>query len=197
MPTNAEIAKFEDFGLNDEQRVSYRTRHVIEMVEPNPKWPALFILIAQRIQAALGARALAIEHIGSTSVPDLPAKDVIDINLVIADPTAEGDYVRDLEDAGFQFLSRMKEHRFFGLDEPYANIHVWDPDSSEIVRHRIFKEWLLDHEDDRLVYAEAKRHAASAARQAGDTANEYNERKQPVIREILRRAFAAHGISES
>lgn len=108
MPTNAEIAKFEDFGLNDEQSVSYRPRRVIEIVEPNPKWPSLFILIAQRIQAALGGRALAIEHIGSTSVPGLPAKDVIDINLVVADPTAEGDYVRDLEDAGFQFLSRMK-----------------------------------------------------------------------------------------
>ncbi len=108
MPTNAEIATFEDFGLHDVQRVSHRPHRVIEMVEPNPKWPSLFLLIAQRIQAALGGRALAIEHIGSTSVPDLPAKDVIDINLVVADPAAEGDYVRDLEDAGFQFLSRMK-----------------------------------------------------------------------------------------
>jgi GrpB-like predicted nucleotidyltransferase (UPF0157 family) len=108
MPTNAEIAKFEDFGLNDVQTISYRPRRVIEMVEPNPKWPSSFILIAQRIQAALGGRALAIEHIGSTSVPGLPAKDVIDINLVVADPTAEGDYVRDLENAGFQFLSRLK-----------------------------------------------------------------------------------------
>jgi GrpB-like predicted nucleotidyltransferase (UPF0157 family) len=74
---------------------------------------------------------------------------------------------------------------------------VWGPDSSEIVRHRIFKEWLLDHEDDRLAYAEVKRQAAPAAREAGDTVIEYNERKQPVIREILKRAFAAHGISES
>jgi GrpB-like predicted nucleotidyltransferase (UPF0157 family) len=105
MPTNAEIAKFEDFGLNDVQRISYRPRRVIE---PNPKWHSSFVLIAQQIQATLGGRALAIEHIGSTSVPDLPAKDVIDINLVVADPTAEGDYVRDLEDAGFQFLSRQK-----------------------------------------------------------------------------------------
>lgn len=108
MPTNAEIAKFEDFGLNDMQRISYRPRRVIEMVEPNPTWHSSFVLIAQRIQAALGGRALAIEHIGSTSVPDLPAKDVIDINLVVTDPTAEEDYVQDLEDAGFQFLSRMK-----------------------------------------------------------------------------------------
>lgn len=108
MLTNAEIANFEDFGLNDVQRISYRPVRVIEMVEPNPKWHSSFVLIAQRIQAALGGRALAVEHIGSTSVPDLPAKDIIDINLVVADPTAEGDYVRDLEDAGFQFISRMK-----------------------------------------------------------------------------------------
>jgi len=194
MPTNAEIANFEDFGLNNIERISHRTPRVIEIVEPNPKWPSLFILIAQRIQAALGSRALAIEHVGSTSVPDLPAKDVIDINLTVADPTAEGDYVRDLEDAGFQFVSRMKDHRFFGLDEPYANIHVWGPDSSEVVRHRIFKEWLLNHEDDRLLYAETKRQAVSAT---GETGKEYNEHKQPVIREILKRAFVAHGFSES
>jgi GrpB-like predicted nucleotidyltransferase (UPF0157 family) len=106
MPTNAEIAKLEDPDFNGGQRISHRPRRMIEMVEPNPKWPSSFLLIAQRIQAALGGRALAIEHIGSTSVPDLPAKDVIDINLVVADPTAEGDYVRDLEDAGFQFLYR-------------------------------------------------------------------------------------------
>jgi GrpB-like predicted nucleotidyltransferase (UPF0157 family) len=106
MPLNAELAKFEDFDFNDVQRISHRPPRVIEMVEPNPKWPSSFVLIAQRIQAALGGRALAIEHVGSTSVPDLPAKDAIDIDLVVADPTAEGDYVRDLEDAGFQFLYR-------------------------------------------------------------------------------------------
>jgi GrpB-like predicted nucleotidyltransferase (UPF0157 family) len=74
---------------------------------------------------------------------------------------------------------------------------VWGPDNPEAVRHRIFKEWLLDHEDDRLAYAEAKRQAASAAREAGDTVLEYSKRKQPVIRDILKRAFAARGISES
>lgn len=108
MPTNAEIATFEDFGLNDVERISYRPIRAIEMVEPDPKWPSTFILISQRIKAALGDRALAIEHIGSTSVPDLPAKDVIDVNLVVADVTAEGDYVQDLQNAGFQFLTRNK-----------------------------------------------------------------------------------------
>jgi GrpB-like predicted nucleotidyltransferase (UPF0157 family) len=108
MPTNAEIAKFEDLDLNNGQRVSHRVPRAIEMVEPNPEWPSSFALIAHRIQAALGSRALSIEHVGSTSVPDLPAKDIIDINLVVADPTAEGDYVQDLEDAGFQFLYRER-----------------------------------------------------------------------------------------
>jgi GrpB-like predicted nucleotidyltransferase (UPF0157 family) len=106
MPTNAEIVNFEEPDLNRGQIISRRPHRVIKMVEPNPKWPSIFVLIAQRIQAALGSRALSIEHIGSTSIPDLPAKDIIDINLVVADPTVEGDYVRDLEDAGFQFLYR-------------------------------------------------------------------------------------------
>lgn len=106
MPLNAEVTTFLEFDLNDLQRVSRRPPRTIELVEPNPKWASSFVLIAQRIQAALGSRALLIQHVGSTSVPDLPAKDVIDVDLVVANPGDEGDYVQDLEDAGFQFLFR-------------------------------------------------------------------------------------------
>lgn len=106
MPSNAEVTKFVEFDMDGIQTVWKRPKRPIELVEPDPKWASSFVLIAQRIQAVLGGRALAIEHVGSTSVPDLPAKDVIDVDLVVADPANEGDYVQDLEDAGFQFLFR-------------------------------------------------------------------------------------------
>jgi hypothetical protein len=109
MPPNTEVMKVLDLDPAYVQRVSHRPKRTIEMVEPDPKWPSSFVLIAQRIQAALGSRALSIEHVGSTSVPDLPAKDVIDVDLVVADPKDESDYVQDLEGAGFQFLSRQPE----------------------------------------------------------------------------------------
>lgn len=197
MPSKADVVKHFDFDASGVQVVSVRPRRRLELVDPNPRWGSSFTLIAQRIQAVLEGRALAIEHVGSTSVPGLPAKDVIDVDLIVADPTDEESYVKDLEDAGFQFLFReplWHQHRFFGLDEPYANIHVFGPSSAEVVRHRIFRQWLLHHEDDRLRYGEVKRAAAAESRAGNETVNQYNARKEPVIREILDRAFREQGL---
>jgi GrpB-like predicted nucleotidyltransferase (UPF0157 family) len=109
MPPNAKLTELLPFDPANVQRVSHRRKLPIEMVEPDPKWPSSFALLAQRIQTALGSRALAIEHVGSTSVPGLPAKDVIDVDLVVADPRDESDYVPALEEAGFQLLFREPE----------------------------------------------------------------------------------------
>ncbi|KAK6086169.1 NADH:flavin oxidoreductase/NADH oxidase [Seiridium cupressi] len=200
MPSNQEVVRHADFDPSDVEVVSIRRHKSIELVEPDTKWASNFVLIAQRIHSALGSRALAIEHVGSTSVPNLPAKDVIDIDLVVADPSDEGSYVEDLGAAGFQFLFREPNwhgHRFFGLDEPYANLHVFGPSSPEVVRHRIFSKCLRENEDDRLAYEKVKREAAEAARGTSETVNQYNNRKEPVIRQILDRAFQAQGLLES
>lgn len=107
MASNTELLKFVEFDENAAERISHRPRvHRVEICEPNPNWPASFALIEQRIRAALGDRALIIQHVGSTSVPGLPAKDNIDVDIVVADPTDEGNYVEALEGAGFQFLLR-------------------------------------------------------------------------------------------
>lgn len=197
MAPNAEVVKHIDCDPSDVQVVSTRPQKPIELVEPNPKWASSFVLIAQRIQAAIGDQAIAIEHVGSTSVPGMPGKDVIDIDLVVADPTDEASYVEGLEAAGFQFLLREPgwyQHRLFGLDEPYANLHVFGLDSAEVVRHRIFSKWLRENEDDRLAYEKLKREAAAAATKVHGTVNQYNHRKEPLIREILDRAFKAQGL---
>lgn len=188
------------FNPADVQIVSKRPQKRIEIVEPDPAWPAAFAVIEARIKAALPqGNLLYIQHVGSTSVPDLPAKAVIDVDVVVVDPTAEESYVPALENAGFQFLLRepkWHEHRLFGCDEPYANIHVFAPDSPELVRHRLFRDWLRDpmHEADRELYASVKRQAAAESREAGETVMQYNERKEPVIREILRKVYEAHGL---
>jgi GrpB-like predicted nucleotidyltransferase (UPF0157 family) len=197
MPSDADVVKHVDFDVADAQIIATRPKRAIEIVEPNPKWAASFTLIAQRIQAALGSRALVIEHVGSTSIPNLPAKDIIDVDLVVADPTDEESYVQDLEDAGFQFLIREPkwyEHRFFGLDEPYANIHVFGPGAAELTRHRIFKQWLLNHEDDLVRYAEMKRAVAAESRVSNETMDQYCVRKNPIVRDILDRAFREQGL---
>ncbi|KAL3479142.1 grpb/dephospho-CoA kinase [Aspergillus californicus] len=184
----------------DVEFISKRPHKRIEIVESNPAWPAIFHTLEERIKAALPAdNFLYIQHVGSTSVPGFPAKDVIDIDIVVPDPTNEESYAPALEKAGFQFILRepkWHEHRFFGCEEPSANIHVFGPDSPEVVRHRLLRDWLSDsrHESDRELYARVKRESARESREAGETVQEYNDRKEPVIRDILKRIYEAHGL---
>ncbi|KAL4990659.1 grpb/dephospho-CoA kinase [Aspergillus falconensis] len=188
------------YNAADVETVSKRPQKRIEIVEPDPAWPAAFAVIERRIKAALPQGSLLyIQHVGSTSVPNLPAKAIIDVDVVVVDPTAEETYAPALENAGFQFLFREPkwyEHRMFGCAEPYANVHVFGPESPELVRHRLFRDWLRDpkHEADRELYANVKRQAADESRNAGETVLEYNDRKEPVIREILRKVYEAHGL---
>jgi GrpB-like predicted nucleotidyltransferase (UPF0157 family) len=171
----------------------------IQIVDPDPSWPQTFAEIRARIQAALGPTALEIHHAGSTSVPGLPAKAVIDIDLVVPDPTDEASYVPALEAAAAGFSLRLREpswyeHRFMLCYDPWVNLHVFGPDCPEVLRHQIFRKRLIKSDEDRELYANLKREAAAATREAGDpTDAKYNVRKQAVIQEILQRAFRDEG----
>ncbi len=153
--------------------------------------------LAERIRGALGDKVLDLEHVGSTSVPGLAAKPVIDIDLTVADATDEDAYVGPLDAIGFELRIRepkWHEHRCLMLAEPRSNLHVWNPNSPEAIRHRMFRDWLRDHPDDRDLYAGAKLQSAEASNAAGEEVMAYNLRKQPVIRDILDRMFRAHGM---
>jgi GrpB-like predicted nucleotidyltransferase (UPF0157 family) len=185
------------------ERVALRTvKPSIAIVEPNPEWPQRFEEVKERIQKALGALILDITHAGSTSVPGLPAKDIIDVDLTLKDPTDEESYVKHLEEAGFRFLLRepqWHQHRFFVENWPRAyhvNVHVWGPDSPEAARHRIFRDWLLKTPADVELYAKVKREAAEQTAVAGDSMLEYTQRKDKTIQEILGRAFRDLGYIE-
>ncbi|KAK8047097.1 grpb/dephospho-CoA kinase [Apiospora saccharicola] len=178
-----------------------RNKKALQIVEPSPAWASTFAVLAQQIREALGDdHALAVEHVGSTSVPGLPAKDVVDIDLVVPDPGDEAAYVGSLEKTvGFVFYFRdlspdSHQHRFFGRDGPpvWVNLHVYGPNCPEVARHCIFRDWLRANEKDRDLYAQTKRNAMSASCSAGETMQEYNARKEPVIREIMDRAFRAN-----
>ncbi|KAK1475921.1 hypothetical protein CTAM01_15587 [Colletotrichum tamarilloi] len=149
------------------------------------------------IENAIGSVAVSISHVGSTSVPNLPAKDVIDIDLAVENPTDEAAYAPALEKAGFQFLLRepeWHEHRFFAMHRPFScNLHVFKVGTAELARHLIMKEWLIEHDDDRDLYAKTKTEAAGMSNSLGETVMEYNFRKENVIRAILERAFKAKG----
>lgn len=179
------------------EHISTRPQKPIEIIDPDPTWPHTFALVAQRIQSALGPDLLSIEHIGSTSVPGLPAKDIIDIDVLVPDPGAEHRYIPALEAAGFQFLLREKgwhRHRLLGLEDPYVNLHVFGPESLEAIRHRLFRDWLRAHPGDRDRYARVKREAAAMSRGMGETVMQYTDRKDSVIREILKKVYEANGM---
>lgn len=195
MLTAAQIVSFDDTppppGLSPWVGPAEQVRQ-IEIVDPDAAWPEIFEMLRSRIVGALGDRVLAIEHVGSTSVPGLAAKPIIDIDLTVADTDDEDAYVPALETLGF--VLRVREpwwlgHRCLVSAEPAANLHVWPPDSPEAARHRIFRDRLRADEADRERYAAVKREVA-----AHGLMSEYNARKEGVIREIYARAFAAAGL---
>jgi GrpB-like predicted nucleotidyltransferase (UPF0157 family) len=154
----------------------------------DPAWPARYAGEEIRIRSALGSRALAAEHVGSTAVPSLAAKNRIDIDLIVADPADENAYVAPLAQAGYTLSTREPhwyEHRCLWTDDHGVNLHVFGPDCDEHLRHLILRDWLRSHPDDRDRYA-AQKHEAAA--QHPLSMSHYVACKASVIVEILRRA---------
>jgi GrpB-like predicted nucleotidyltransferase (UPF0157 family) len=154
-------------------------------------------MLAKEITEALGGSALAVEHVGSTSVPDLTAKPVIDIDLTVASSHDEQAYVPALERCGFVLVVREPwwyEHRLLRRTDPACTLHVFSPDCAEAARHLIFRDWLRAHPVDRSLYAAAKVSAAEHTRAVGGHTMDYNARKESAVREIYDRAFRALGL---
>jgi GrpB-like predicted nucleotidyltransferase (UPF0157 family) len=160
----------------------------VELAEYDPEWPRLFEREAERVRGALGERALQLEHTGSTSVPGLVAKPVIDIVLVVADTTDEPAYVPALEAAGYVLRIRepeWHEHRLLKGPEFPANLHVFGPGCEEVARMLRFRDRLRSDAADRELYAAAKRELA--ARKWRYT-QDYADAKGAVVEEILARS---------
>lgn len=163
----------------------------IELAEYDPEWPRLYAREGARIRAALGPRALRIEHVGSTAVPGLAAKPLIDIVLVVADTRDEAAYVPPLEAAGYVLRIREPdwfEHRLFKGPDTNVNVHAFSDGCEEVERMIAFRDWLRAHDEDRDLYLAVKRELA--AREWKYVQN-YADAKSTVVRGILARAGAA------
>jgi GrpB-like predicted nucleotidyltransferase (UPF0157 family) len=160
----------------------------ILIVDYDPGWPRQFEKQATRILSALGDRALRIEHAGSTSVPGLPAKPIIDVVLAVGDSARESEYAPALESAGYQLRLRepeWHEHRLFNDLDVDVNLHVFSTGSPEIDRMLIFRDWLRTNPADRELYARSKR---ALAQQVWKYTQNYADAKTAVIEEIISRA---------
>jgi GrpB-like predicted nucleotidyltransferase (UPF0157 family) len=162
----------------------------ITLVPYDPAWPRQFTREAERIKAALGDLALRVEHIGSTAVPGLVAKPIVDILLVVADSANEASYVPSLEAAGYVLRIRepdWHEHRMFKGPDINVNLHVFTVGSEEIERVLALRDWLRENPSERELYAQAKQELAQ--RQWKYVQN-YADAKSKVIEAILSRAHA-------
>jgi GrpB-like predicted nucleotidyltransferase (UPF0157 family) len=153
----------------------------------DPEWPRLFEREAARIRAALGDRAVVLEHAGSTSIPGISAKPRIDIILGVADSADEAGYVPPLEAAGYVLRIRepdWHEHRVFKGPDTDINLHVFTVGCAEIARMLGFRDHLRANEADRLLY-EGKKQVL--AKQTWKYTQHYADAKSEVVEEILGR----------
>jgi GrpB-like predicted nucleotidyltransferase (UPF0157 family) len=160
----------------------------IELAPYDPAWPAQFDRLARQIREALGDAVLLLEHAGSTSVPGLSAKPIIDMVLAVADSSDEAAYVKPLEEQGFVLRIREPdwyEHRLLRPPEVQGNLHVFSAGCPEIEQMLLFRDWLRSHDDDRALYEATKRELA--ARTWKYTQN-YADAKSAVVQQILARA---------
>jgi GrpB-like predicted nucleotidyltransferase (UPF0157 family) len=165
------------------------------VVDYDPSWPSWFARLRAEVVGALGERVLRIEHTGSTSVPGLAAKPVIDMLLEVADTADEASYVPALEAAGFRLRLRdpeWLEHRLLRRriaegDAHDVNLHVFSSRyaAAEIARVIGFRDWLRDHAGDRDKYAAVKR---DLAKRRWKYVQNYADAKTDVIKEIHARA---------
>jgi GrpB-like predicted nucleotidyltransferase (UPF0157 family) len=198
VPTPEDITRHHEASPGEDPWVNGAPKpEPLEVLAYDPGWPAAFAHIAGLVRTSLGNAAIAIAHIGSTSVPGLAAKPVIDVDLTVSDPADEAAYVPNLESAGFALIIRepgWHQHRCLRLSHPRANLHVFGPDCPEVARHRMFRDWLLAHSDDCELYRRAKVAAAKETTERGGLVTDYNRHKEPVLRAIYERMFRAHGL---
>jgi GrpB-like predicted nucleotidyltransferase (UPF0157 family) len=163
----------------------------ITLAEYDPEWPRLFAREADRIRAVLGDTVRRIEHVGSTSVPGLAAKPIIDIVVLVPDSADEPSYATALEAAGYVLTIREPkwfEHRVFKGPDTNINLHVYtfgEPEADKMVR---FRDWLRANNADRDRYADVKR---ELAQRTWRHMQHYANAKTAIVQEIMQRADAA------
>lgn len=161
---------------------------VIEIVDYDPEWLRTFGRWRRVLGATLGDTAVRVEHVGSTSVPGLPAKPIVDIQVSVGRLEEEDRYVPQLERAGVQLRSRDRLHRYF---RPFpgrprdVHVHVCTAGSQWEREHLLFRDYLRAHPRAGEAYAAAKRRAAAIW---SDDWIAYTDAKSDIILRLLEEA---------
>jgi GrpB-like predicted nucleotidyltransferase (UPF0157 family) len=179
--------------MEDEVLIGGKEKRDIVIVEYDHAWRGKFLKHAGIIARALGDNVLSIEHVGSTSVPGLAAKPIIDILVVVRNSGDEGSYLSPMVEAGYVLRVREKdwyEHRMFRTPELDVHIHFYSAGCEEIRRLLAFRDRLRSHAHELLLYESAKRNLSG--RDWSDM-NEYARAKTEVVEAIIARALQDGG----
>lgn len=160
----------------------------IFLADYDPNWPAQFASERDKIAQSLSDQHIAIEHVGSTAVPGLCAKPILDILLLVDDPDDEAHYLPALEAAGYRLRVREPDwyaHRMFKGQSPVVNLHVFAYGCKEAARMCAFRDHLRSHPAARDRYAAEKRRLAT---QPWAYVQDYADAKTAVVQALLKEA---------
>ena len=191
--TNARLAGPDGLPLTvyaNDHYVTARPRldGTVTLADPDDQWPVTAAELCDGIRSALGDVAVVLAHVGSTSVPGLPAKPILDLVLGVPDPTDEAAYVPPLENAGYDLRIRepeWREHRLLRRDEPAVNLHVFAAGDDEISAMLAFRDHLRGDARDRELYLATK---VELAARTWEHVQDYADAKSDVVTDVMTRA---------
>jgi GrpB-like predicted nucleotidyltransferase (UPF0157 family) len=164
----------------------------VVIVEYDPRWPALYEAERDRILATVGDFVIAIEHIGSTAVPGLGAKPIIDIMPAVRSLADAEKCVEPLAGIGYEYVPEynelIPERRYFhkGPDDARTvHLHMVEQTSEFWQRHVLFRDWLRTHPEDAQEYYRLKKELAA---RFGRDREGFTDAKGPFIESIVARA---------
>lgn len=171
--------------VTDAELVGGVEKRSLSLVDYDPNWPAMFNVHRDRIGQALGNQRLAVEHIGSTSVPGLAAKPILDILVTVKDITAEENYLTPLLEAGYELRVREPGHRMVRTQTLDVHVHLLEAGDPNVDAYLLFRNRLRGNTADRELYARTKR---ELLKHDWTDMNAYATAKTEVIKGILSQA---------
>ncbi|KAJ1958390.1 hypothetical protein GGI12_004749 [Dipsacomyces acuminosporus] len=160
----------------------------MEVLDYDPRWADIYAEESKRIQAAIGDYIVEIEHVGSTSIPGLAAKPVIDMQIVVKDFSQLSACIEGMQSVGYYYkgLCGIEGREYF--KRPYFHAHMVQINNGEYTRKKLFLKYLRGHEDARNEYAELKKRLAVKWVGKPNYHLEYNKDKTDFIMGILAKA---------
>jgi GrpB-like predicted nucleotidyltransferase (UPF0157 family) len=163
----------------------------VEVVPYNPKWRAEFEVESKSVADALGENVVAVHHIGSTAIPSIYAKPIIDLLVEVKDIIKVDGQSSAMESLGYEVMSELgiPGRRFFRKDNQESvrthHIHTFEIASAQVERHLAFRDYMLAHPEDAQKYSELKR---ELARKYPQNIDKYMDGKDGLIKEMDKKA---------